>query len=124
VVQVRTHDVTVIKVEAPMWEKVGRTERITVSVVNATPYAETVRIDLYRSVAGGGFEYVATLTKNSPSDRRGDRPTRFIFNYTFTSDDASIGKVIFRVVATIEGAPDAFPQDNERLSSLTIIKRK
>jgi hypothetical protein len=124
VVQVRTHDITLTKIEAPESTRVGRSEKITVSVVNAAAYSETVRVDLYRSAAGGGFEFVATLTMDCPSTRKGGKPAKYVFDYAFTSDDAAIGKVIFRAVATIENAPDAFPQDNERLSSLTIIKRK
>jgi hypothetical protein len=124
VVQVRTHDITLTKVEAPESAKVGRNEKITVSVNNATAYSETVRVELYRSVPGGGFEFVDSITQTVPASQRGDRATKFTFRYTFTSGDAAIGKVIFRAVAIIENAPDAFPQDNERLSSLTIIKRR
>lgn len=124
VVQVRTHDVSLTKVESPGSARVGKSEKITVSVLNTSAYTETVRVDLYRSVAGGGFEYVGTLTKNSASNPKGDKPTKFTFNYTFVAGDAAIGKVIFRAVVTIENAPDAFPQDNESLSSLTMVKQK
>jgi len=41
----------------------------------------------------------------------------------FGEDAEAFGKVIFRAMAIIENAPDAFPQDNERLSSLTIVKQ-
>ena len=126
-IQVRTHDVSLTKVEAPKSTRVGKSEKITVSVLNTSAYAESVRVDLYRSVAGGGFEYVGTLTKNSASNPKGDKPTKYTFNYIFVAGDAAIGKVIFRAVATIEtieNFSDAFPQDNERHSSLTIVKPK
>jgi len=122
IIQVRTHDVTITKVEAPQDAKVGKTRVITVTLRNdGNPDPETVTIDLYRSVAGGGFEWVTSLTLPVPTSRRG-RVTKFTFQYTFTSADAQMGKVIFRAVANIDGIRDSFPQDNERLSLMTTLK--
>jgi PKD repeat protein len=122
-VHVSTHDVTVTKVESPGSARTGQTQDVTVAVNNATSISETVRVDLYRSVIGGGFEWVNSLTLTVPPSKN-NRSTQFLFRYTFTAVDAQIGKVIFRAVATIEGVRDAFPQDNERYSSLTIVKQK
>ncbi|MEW6401524.1 MAG: PKD domain-containing protein [Chloroflexota bacterium] len=123
VVQVRTHDVTVTKIESPASSRTGRTATITVSVVNITAYDETVIVQLYRSVAGGGFEWIGELTAEVPGAGNDRRPTRFTFSYTFSEGDAEIGKVIFRAEAAVANVTDAFPQDNVQLSALTRVKK-
>jgi PKD repeat protein len=113
-VQVRTHDVAVTRVTAPNSASVGQTRSVTVNLRN-TAYPETVQIDLYKSVPGG-FQWVATVTRSVPA-LSGNRTTNVAFNYTFTSDDARNGKVTFKVIATIVGARDALPADNQAVSS-------
>jgi hypothetical protein len=49
------------------------------------------------------------------------RTTSFDFSYTFTADDAVAGKVTFKVVATIVGARDAAPADNEAIALPTKV---
>ena len=39
--------------------------------------------------------------------------TSFTFSYTFRAEDQAAGKVTFKAVATISGARDALPADNE-----------
>ena len=119
-VNVRTHDVSIVKVAAPKSATVGQTRAITVSVRNIA-YPEMVQIDLYKSVPGGSV-WIATLTKPVPA-LSGNRTTSFTFDYTFTSQDAQIGKVTFRAVATILNARDALPADNEAISSPSTIVR-
>lgn len=114
VVQVRTHDVGITKVTAPNSASSRQTKLITVSVRN-TRYPETVTVDLYKSAPGGDV-WVASLTLQVPISR-GNKTTSFTFNYTFTAEDAQVGKVTFRAVATINGVNDAFPQDNTGISS-------
>ncbi len=114
VVQVRTHDVAITKLSAPKSASTGQTRTITVSVRNSA-YLETVQVDLYRSTPGG-FVLIGTLTLPVPASSAG-RTTSFSFNYTFTSQDAQIGKVTFQAVATILNARDAFPTDNQAVSS-------
>jgi hypothetical protein len=63
----------------------------------------------------GGVEFVGYLTKSVPA-QKGNRTTQFSFNYTFTQQDARIGKVTFKAVVVLEGARDAFPFDNEIIS--------
>jgi hypothetical protein len=70
----------------------------------------------------GGFEPVGTLTLFVPVRETG-RAVSFSFSYTFTPDDASIGKVTFKAVATIVGARDALPADNEAIASPTKVNR-
>lgn len=114
VVQVRTHDVAITKITAPNSANSGQTKSITVTLRNKV-YPETVQVDLYKS-SPEGFVWVATVTKSVPA-LSGNRTTAFYFNYLFTGDDASIGKVTFKAIATIIGARDILPIDNEAISS-------
>jgi hypothetical protein len=113
-VQVRTHDVAIMKVTAPQSANSGQTRAITVSVRNKN-YPETVTIDLYKSSPGGDV-WVGSLTIQVPV-ATGNKTTTFSINYTFSAQDAQLGKVTFRAAATILGARDAFPSDNEGISS-------
>jgi hypothetical protein len=65
---------------------------------------------------------VGTLTQFVPL-RPANRTTNFNFSYTFTGDDARIGKVTFKAVAYIEGARDALPADNEAVAKPTKVNR-
>lgn len=117
VVQVRTHDVAITKVSAPLSANAGQTRSITV-YVNNKRYPETVTVELYRSNPNfyGGFEFVGSYTQVVPV-RSANRTTSFTFNYTFTSSDASIGKVTFKAKAVILNFNDALQADNELVSS-------
>ena len=114
VIHVRTHDVGITKVTAPKSANSGQTKAITVSLRN-TRYPETVTVDLYKSTSGGDV-WIGSLTLQVPL-LSGNKTKQFTFNYTFTPQDAQIGKVTFRAVATIDGARDVFPQDNIGISS-------
>jgi hypothetical protein len=93
---------------------------ITVNVKN-TRSVETVQVRLLKSTPGG-FEVVGTLMQTVVVGS-GGKGTPFTFNYTFTSADAAVGKVSFRADATISGARDALPADNEAIASPTNVKR-
>ena len=110
-VHVQTHDVTIAKLAVPQSGSSDQTKSLTVGVSNAR-YPETVRVELFKSVAGDTtFVPVGSLTQSVPV--RGDnRTTPFAFSYTFTADDVAAGKVTFKAVATIVGARDALPADN------------
>jgi PKD domain len=109
-VHVRTHDVAISKLLVPQTAAIGQTRSIIVGVSNRR-YSETVQVQLMKSGSGGNFAPVGTLTQAVPV-RSGNRTTDFDFSYTFTSDDASLGKVTFEAVATIVNARDALPADN------------
>jgi len=113
-VQVRTHDVAITKVTAPQSARSGQTKAITVAIRN-THYPETVTVDLYKSTPGGDI-WIDSITLQVPV-LSGNKTKLLTFNYMFTSQDAQIGKVTFRAVATINGANDAFSQDNTGISS-------
>jgi hypothetical protein len=53
--------------------------------------------------------------------RGGNHTAPFSFNYTFTSDDAAIGKVTFKAIANLVSARDALPADNEAIASPTKV---
>jgi hypothetical protein len=119
-VQVRTHDVAITKIATPASANVGQTKTITVTLRNIA-YPETVQIDLYKSTVNG-FVWVGTVTKSVPA-LSGNRTTAVDFSYKFISDDAKLGKVTFKAVVTIVGARDAYPSDNEVISSITKIAK-
>jgi hypothetical protein len=119
-VQVRTHDVAITKITTPASANVGQAKTITVTMRNIA-YPETVQIDLYKSTPNG-FVWVATITKAVPA-LSGNRTTAVNFSYTFTSDDAKLGKVTFKAVATLVGARDAYPSDNEAISSISKVAK-
>ena len=118
---VRTHDVAITKFTVPQSASAGQTRSITVSVTNHR-YDETVQMQLYKSVAGGSFVPVGSSQQLVPV-RGGNRTTDFTFNYTFTTDDAALGKVTFEAVATIMGARDAQPSDNTAISLPTKVNK-
>lgn len=117
---VRTHDVAITRFNTPQSAKAGQTRTITVGINNKSN-AETVEVQLFRSVPGG-WVYFASLTQYVPP-RNANRTTDFSFSYTFTPEDAGYGKVSFRAVANIQNARDAFPADNEAISSPVKVSR-
>ena len=119
-VQIRTHDVSITKITTPNSANVGQIKTITVNLRNIA-YSETVQIDLYKSTLNG-FVWIATVTKSVPI-LSGNKTTAVNFSYTFTIDDAKLGKVTFKAVATIVGARDAYPADNEAISLQTKVTK-
>lgn len=117
-IQVRTHDVTIAKLSVPQSATVGQTRQLSVGVSNKR-YAENVQVQLFKS-GPGGFQLVGTLTQSVPV-RGGGRTTEFKYSYTFTSDDAALGKVTFKAVASIVAARDALPTDNEVIALPTKV---
>jgi PKD repeat protein len=121
VVHVKTRDVAITKLSAPQSASAGQTRTITVSV-SSKAYAETVQVDLYSS-GPGGFVLVKSITQTVPA-YNANRTVAYNFSYTFTSSDASIGKVTFYAVATIIGGRDIYPADNEAYSIPTRVNNR
>ncbi len=119
-VHVRTHDVAITRFAVPVAASAGQTRHIVVGV-SSNRYPETVAVQLFKSVPGG-FQLVGTLTQ-SVLVRPSKRTTDFDFSYTFTDDDARIGKVTFKAVASIVGARDALSADNEAIAAPTKVVR-
>jgi hypothetical protein len=118
VVHVQTHDVTIDRFATPEAAGAGQTRAVNVGIKNNRS-EETVQVTLYKSTPYS-FVEVGSLTQFVPV-RPSNRTTEFSFNYTFTADDAAIGKVTFRAVASIVGAHDALPMDNESISTPTRV---
>lgn len=115
---VRTRDVAITRFQTPATGMTGKTSRITVDI-QSNRYPETVQVQLFKSVPGG-FQLVATSTQTLPVR---DRVSTVLFSYTFTPDDAIIGKVTFRAVADLLGGRDALPGDNTAIGDPTVIRR-
>ncbi len=113
IVHVKTHDVAISKLTVPQSAAAGQTRAITVGVTNSR-YPESVQVQLYRNDT-----LVGTLTQQVPV-RGSNRTTNFSFNYTFTSDDAALGKVTFKAVATMN-VRDALPSDNTAVALPTKV---
>lgn len=119
-VSVRTHDVSITKFSTVKAAVSGLTRKITADISNKR-YPETVRVDLYKSTSAGEIQ-VASLIQTIPVTT-GKNTTGFTFSYTFTSVDAAAGSVVFRAVASIVGARDALPSDNEKIASPTKVPK-
>jgi PKD repeat protein len=119
-VHVRTHDVAITRFATPTAASSGQTRRIVVSI-NSKRYAETVEVQLFRS-APGGFQQFGSLTQFVPMNPKSGT-TDFAFTYTFTGDDAAIGKVTFKAMAILVGGRDALPADNDAIAPATKLGR-
>lgn len=117
-ISVRTHDVAITRLIAPAAASANQTRQITVGVSNSR-YPENVQVTLYKSVPSG-FAAVGTTTLLVPV-RGPYRTTTFAFSYTFTKEDAAIGKVTFRADASIVGQRDALPADNVAITPPTKV---
>jgi len=113
VLQVRTHDVAIVRIAVPKSAHMGQTITITTHVRN-TRYPERVEVAFFKTIPGG-FEQVGSLTQSVPV-RPGNRTTPFTIIYTITPADGNVGKVSFKAVATILDHHDALPADNELTS--------
>jgi PKD repeat protein len=117
---VRTHDVRILSLVAPAKGRVGRQGVITVGLGN-TQYPETVQVDLYK-VTPQGDVFVGTSVQHVGL-LKPKKTVNFSFNYVFTNEDATIGELPFRAVATIHGARDAANGDNTATSPPTLVTR-
>jgi PKD domain-containing protein len=116
VVAVQTHDVGITNFKTPQAVAKGQTRQVVVGIKN-TRYPERVRVELLKSTTGGFGSYQQIGYSEQVVPVRTNRTTDFSFSYTFTSEDALIGKVTFKAVANMSLARDAFPADNEAVSS-------
>ncbi|TDV43080.1 PKD domain-containing protein [Actinophytocola oryzae] len=118
-VTVRTHDVRIAGFTTPAAGRVNQTKPIEVKVANER-LPENATVVLYRSTPGG-FEEIARATQYVPA--RPNRTVAFPFNYTFTPEDATFGKVTFRAEVTLpQGARDVRLVDNEVIASATTVR--
>jgi hypothetical protein len=114
------HDVGIKKFSVPQSASAGQTRSISVGIGN-TKCPDTVQVTLSKGLAGGGSQFIGSLTQFVPV-RGGNRTTDFDFSYTFTSGDAALKKVTFLAAATIIGAVDAYPADNNATATTKVGK--
>ena len=118
-ISVRTHDVAITRFTVPKSASAGQTRSVVVYVKN-TRYPEQVEVQLYKSVVGD-WQWVGSQSQFVPV-RPGNRTQTFSFNYTFTAEDAALGKVTFRAYAYLQDSRDALPADNEAIALPTKVK--
>jgi PKD repeat protein len=114
VLPIRTHDVSIVRLNVPATARLGQTIGINVYVKNAH-YPENVEVGLFRS-SPNDYVQVGSSTQMVVVTTTG-QTTRFSFSYTITSDDLAMGKITFKAIATIIGHRDALPADNELIST-------
>jgi hypothetical protein len=119
VVQVRTKDIAITTFSVPQTARVNQTKTINVNIQNKR-YSDYVQVFLYKGLPGGGEQQIGFLTIYVPAKAK--QATTFKFSYTFTSDDATVGKVTFRAVANIATGRDALPADNTSIATTSVSK--
>lgn len=115
-VKVETRDVTVSNVAAPATAKVGEAGHIEVSVTS-TRYAEDVVVELLRRRSDGYHDVVGTVRQRVEKDSTAVMP----FTYTYSADDAALGKATLKARARIYKRDDNNPADNERVVETTVV---
>lgn len=118
-VTVKTHDVAITKFTRPSSARAGRTYKLMVGVSN-THYPERVQVVLFKS-SPQAYEQVGVLTVSVPV-RTKNKTTNFYFSYTFTNEDAAVGKVTFKATAALLTGQDALFADNEFISFPVKVK--
>jgi hypothetical protein len=114
-VKIETHDVTVSNVVAPATAKVGETGDVQVSVTD-TRYAEDVVVELLRQRWDGYHDIVSTVRGHVAKDGTLTVP----FAYTYSADDAKLGKATLKARVRLDGREDNNPADNERVVETTV----
>lgn len=116
-VQVRTHDVGISVFKVPSTGKPNQTRTIAIGLSNQR-YGERVNVYLYKSNAYGDYETIAAQYDLALPVLKGKRRATGLvtFRYTFTPQDAALGKVTFRARVEIIDHNDAYWPDNEAIS--------
>ncbi len=118
-IKIETHDVGITKFVVPTSARTGESKPITVHVAN-TRYLEKTTVTLYRS-NGSSWNEVGKLTLDVAAHPT--RKVQFPFSYTFTHEDAAMGKVAFRAVTSLQyPVQDARALDNEVISIATTVR--
>jgi hypothetical protein len=118
-VVVTTHDVGIAKFSVPASAREGDSKPISVDVSN-TRYTERATVVLSKH-DGTWWREVGRLTIEVPA--RPTRTVKFPFSYTFSPDDAALGKVAFRAELDLDyPVTDARPVDNEVIAIATTVK--
>jgi hypothetical protein len=119
-VSVRTHDVAITKFSVPTSASTGQTRSTTVGVSNRR-YPEQASVTLYKLTSGSSVQVGSS--NGAVPIRSGNRTTDFSFSYTFTADDARLGKVSFFAIVSLAGSRDAFLGDNQAQALPTKVNK-
>ena len=112
-----TRDVAITKLAVPQSARVHQTKTITIGLENnrgsemSLPHSRTTT---------PSWDFIGQSTQLVPGKSK-NRTTSFVFSYTFTPEDATIGKVTFRAVASVNAGRDALPGDNELIAPPTTV---
>lgn len=117
-ISIRTHDVAITKFLTPKLTLPGQTRKLAV-VLRNNNYPEEARVNLYKKTAYG-YQFIDYQWVSIPVSED-YRTMDVIFNYTFTDEDARLGRVTFKVVVYIYLARDVNWADNEAISKETRI---
>jgi hypothetical protein len=119
-VTVKTHDVGIAKFTVPASARAGQQKQISVQVSNTRYLEKDTVVTLYK-YGEWGWQEVGVLKLDVPA-----HPTRkvtFPFAYTFTNEDAALGKMTFRATVSLPyPAYDSLPLDNEAISTATTVR--
>ncbi|MFI6097592.1 PKD domain-containing protein [Lentzea sp. NPDC051213] len=119
-VKVKTQDVGIAKFTVPASARAGQQKPVSVKVSNTRYLEAGTTVTLYKH-DGQWWQEVGKLKLDVPA-----HPTRtvnFPFAYTFTPQDAAIGKVTFRAVVELPyPVEDARPMDNEVIAVATTVR--
>lgn len=119
VIHVRTKDIAITSFSPPQTARVNQTKVINVNIQNKR-YSDYVQVVLIKGLPGGGEQQIGTLTIYVPAKAK--QATTFKFSYTFTADDATVGKVTFKAIANIVNGRDVLPADNTAIATTTVSK--
>jgi PKD repeat protein len=117
-VTVTTHDIALIRLDAPWKAKVGELAKV-VAVVASRHRAEIAQIELFRQRGVRTWESSGVQTRPVPAGGNIEVP----FTVSFEAADAEVGHVTFGARATLVGATDATPEDNGLTAPPTIVAR-
>lgn len=118
-VVVKTHDLGITKFSVPSSARAGQQKEITVKVGNTRYLEKNASVALYKAV-GYDWVLIGWLKRDVPA-----HPTdtvTFKFTYTFTDEDAALGKATLRAQASVPSpAWDALPIDNDVTAVATTV---
>ena len=117
-VTVTTHDIALIRLDAPWKARVGESAKV-VAVVASRHRAEIAQIELFRQ--RGVREWKSSGLQTRPVPAGGN--VEVAFTVPFEAADAQVGHVTFGARATLVGAADATPEDNVLIAPPTIVAR-
>lgn len=121
-VVVKTHDVGITKFSVPSSAQVGQQKEITVKVGNTRYLEKNTSVKLYKA-KGANLDWVLVGVLERDVAAHPTDTVTFKFTYTFTNEDAALGKATFRADVSLQApAWDALPMDNSVIAVATTVR--